>query len=77
MEIPESTYLPLLNAKPFRILHASFSFILSLILTYKFEFVEEAMHQKRLGDIASYINGYAFKPEQRGKVGLPIIRIQD
>ena len=35
------------------------------------------MHQKRLGDMASYINGYAFKPEQRGKVGLPIIRIQD
>ena len=35
------------------------------------------MHQKRLGDIASYVNGYAFKPEQRGKVGLPIIRIQD
>ena len=35
------------------------------------------MQQKRLGDIASYINGFAFKPEQRGKVGLPIIRIQD
>ena len=35
------------------------------------------MHQKRLGDIASYINGYPFKPEQRGKVGIPIIRIQD
>ena len=35
------------------------------------------MHQKRLGDMASYVNGYAFKPEQRGKVGLPIIRIQD
>ena len=35
------------------------------------------MYQKRLGDMASYVNGYAFKPEQRGKVGLPIIRIQD
>ena len=31
----------------------------------------------KLGDIATYINGYAFKTEDRGKVGLPIIRIQD
>lgn len=31
----------------------------------------------RLGDVATYINGYAFKPEDRGDVGLPIIRIQD
>lgn len=31
----------------------------------------------RLGDVATYINGYAFKPEDRGGVGLPIIRIQD
>ena len=30
-----------------------------------------------LGDVATYINGYAFKPKDRGKVGLPIIRIQD
>ncbi len=30
-----------------------------------------------LGEIATYINGYAFKPEDRGKHGLPIIRIQD
>ena len=35
------------------------------------------MEKKRLGDIASYINGYAFKPEDRGTEGLPIIRIQD
>ena len=35
------------------------------------------MDVKRLGDIATYINGYAFKPEDRGKEGLPIIRIQD
>ena len=35
------------------------------------------MEQKRLGDIATYINGYAFKPEDRGDEGLPIIRIQD
>ncbi|MCI7144963.1 MAG: restriction endonuclease subunit S, partial [Clostridiales bacterium] len=35
------------------------------------------MKQKRLGDIATYINGYAFKPEDRGTEGLPIIRIQD
>lgn len=31
----------------------------------------------RLGDAATYINGYAFKPKDRGKKGLPIIRIQD
>ena len=35
------------------------------------------MEQKRLGDIATYINGFAFKPKDRGTVGLPIIRIQD
>ena len=35
------------------------------------------MEQKRLGDIATYINGYAFKPEDRRNEGLPIIRIQD
>ena len=31
----------------------------------------------RLGDVATYINGYPFKPEDRGTTGLPIIRIQD
>ena len=31
----------------------------------------------RLGDIATYINGYAFKPEDWSDKGLPIIRIQD
>lgn len=31
----------------------------------------------KLGDVATYINGYAFKPEDRGEKGLPIIRIQD
>ena len=35
------------------------------------------MEYKRLGEVATYINGYAFKPEQRGSEGLPIIRIQD
>ncbi len=35
------------------------------------------MEYKRLGDIATYINGYPFKPEDRGTEGLPIIRIQD
>ena len=38
---------------------------------------EQIMIQKKLGDIATYINGYAFKPEDRGSKGLPIIRIQD
>ena len=32
---------------------------------------------KKLGDIASYINGYAFKPDDWGQKGLPIIRIQN
>ena len=31
----------------------------------------------RLGDLATYINGYAFKPEDWGEIGLPIIRIQN
>lgn len=31
----------------------------------------------RLGDIATYINGYAFKPTDWADSGLPIIRIQD
>ena len=35
------------------------------------------MNKVRLGDVATYINGYAFKPDDRGSVGLPIIRIQD
>ena len=30
-----------------------------------------------MGDVATYINGYAFKPHDRGEEGLPIIRIQD
>lgn len=36
-----------------------------------------AKNMVRLGEVASYINGYAFKPEDRGTEGLPIIRIQD
>jgi len=44
----------------------------------QFGFVGMNMKEyKRLGDIATYINGYAFKPEDRGSIGLPIIRIQD
>ena len=35
------------------------------------------MEYKKLGDIATYINGYPFKPEDSGECGLPIIRIQD
>ncbi len=30
-----------------------------------------------LGDLATYINGYAFKPSDWGQEGLPIIRIQN
>lgn len=32
---------------------------------------------KKLGDIATYVNGYAFKPNQWSDNGLPIIRIQN
>lgn len=35
------------------------------------------MNMVKLGDIATYVNGYAFKPDDRGDYGLPIIRIQD
>ena len=31
---------------------------------------------RKLTDLAEYINGYAFKPEDWGKHGLPIIRIE-
>ncbi len=31
----------------------------------------------KLGDVASYVNGYAFKPSDWSKDGTPIIRIQD
>jgi hypothetical protein len=31
---------------------------------------------KKLTELADYINGYAFKPEDWGKEGLPIIRIE-
>lgn len=34
------------------------------------------MEQKRLGDIATYINGYAFKPEDRGTEGLPLLEFK-
>ena len=33
--------------------------------------------KKRLGDVASYINGFAFKPSDWSTTGLPIIRIQN
>jgi type I restriction enzyme S subunit len=31
---------------------------------------------KKLTELADYINGYAFKPDDWGKEGLPIIRIE-
>lgn len=42
------------------------------------EMTEEAQTTPtRMGDVATYLNGYAFKPEQWEKSGLPIIRIQN
>lgn len=35
------------------------------------------MQTNKLGELATYINGYAFKPTDWGENGLPIIRIQD
>lgn len=35
------------------------------------------MEKKKLGKIATYVNGYAFKPTDWREKGLPIIRIQD
>lgn len=35
------------------------------------------MQTNKLGELATYINGYAFKPTDWGEKGLPIIRIQD
>ncbi|SCY63094.1 restriction endonuclease subunit S [Butyrivibrio sp. INlla14] len=35
------------------------------------------MEKVRLGDVASYVNGYAFKPEDWSDNGLEIIRIQN
>ena len=35
------------------------------------------MEKAKLGEIASYINGFAFKPSDWSDEGLPIIRIQD
>ena len=32
---------------------------------------------KKLGEVATYVNGYAFKPEHWGESGVPIIRIQN
>lgn len=31
----------------------------------------------RLGDVATYVNGYAFKPSDYSDSGLPIVRIQN
>ncbi len=39
--------------------------------------MEKVWEYKKLGDIATYLNGFAFKPNQWGEVGLPIVRIQN
>ena len=35
------------------------------------------MQKVKLGEVATYINGYAFKPSDWSEKGIPIIRIQD
>ena len=39
--------------------------------------MKESWLYKRLGEVASFINGYAFKPEQWTSSGTPIVRIQN
>lgn len=39
--------------------------------------MREGWEYKKLGEVASYINGYAFKPEQWKENGTPIVRIQN
>ena len=39
--------------------------------------MKEGWTYKKLGEVASYINGFAFKPEQWKDEGTPIIRIQN
>ncbi len=39
--------------------------------------MREGWEYKKLGEVASYINGYAFKPEQWKDEGTPIVRIQN
>jgi len=39
--------------------------------------MKEGWEYKKLGDAATFINGFAFKPTQWGKSGIPIIRIQN
>ena len=38
---------------------------------------DKGWQTKKLGDVATYINGYAFKPEHWTDEGMPIIRIQN
>ncbi|MBQ0019147.1 MAG: restriction endonuclease subunit S [Bacteroidales bacterium] len=39
--------------------------------------MKEGWEYKKLGEVATYINGFAFKPEQWVSEGTPIIRIQN
>lgn len=39
--------------------------------------MREDWEVRKLGEVATYINGYAFKPNQWSEKGLPIIRIQN
>jgi type I restriction enzyme S subunit len=39
--------------------------------------IPEIWEVVKLGEVANYINGYAFKPSNWGRTGLPIIRIQN
>ena len=39
--------------------------------------MKQGWERKKLGDVATYVNGFAFKPEQWVDSGIPIIRIQN
>lgn len=39
--------------------------------------MREGWEYKKLGEVATFINGYAFKPDQWKESGIPIVRIQN
>ncbi len=39
--------------------------------------MREGWEYKKLGEVATYVNGFAFKPEQWTDEGMPIVRIQN
>ena len=49
----------------------------SIFYEISFGIIANGSEVKRLGDVATFVNGYPFKPETWTETGLPIIRIQN